>query len=72
MRLSALTKVVTDLLILKHELDFGQTIAVLLNATAIAIACSSVSEGELNEVLQGLFERLKELTLKRMGEVRNS
>ena len=45
MRLSALTKVVTDLLILKHELNFGQVIAVLLNATAITIASSNVDEG---------------------------
>ena len=71
MRLSALTKAVTDLLILKHELNFGQVIAVLLNATAITIASSNVSEEELNEFLQGLFERLKKLALDSMGEVRN-
>lgn len=70
MRVSALTKVVTDLLILKHELNFGQVIAVLLNATAKTIASSNVSEGELNEFLQGLFERLKKLTLDNMGAVK--
>lgn len=71
MRLSALTKVVTDFLILEHKLNFGQAIGVLSNATAKAIAFSNISEGKLNEFLQGLFELLKKMTLEYLSEVKN-
>lgn len=70
-RLLALTKVVMDLLILEHELNFSQVISVLLNAMAMAIASSNVSEEELNEFLQGLFERLKKITFGYVSEAKN-
>lgn len=70
-RLFAVSKVVTDLLILEHELNFSQVIDVLSNATAMAIASSNISEGELNEFLQGLFEQLKKITFAYVSEAKN-